>query len=332
MHNELFMKRAIYLASLAPHSHTLSNPRVGAVLVHQGRIIGEGYHHHQGEAHAEVHCVQSVKPQDTPLISQSTMYVTLEPCAHQGRTPSCARMLAELKPQKVFVGTLDPFPKVAGKGCQILQEAGIEVEVGLLEKECKDLAHVFLANQIKKRPYIILKWAESADGYIDNVRSDASQAPAKLSTPFTQLLTHRLRGDCTGILIGSRTALLDNPSLTNRLWKGLPSPTPIILAGKTTPIPEKYINDPRWMIIPREKDLPSILSDLLDNGITLLLVEGGSTILQSFINAGLWDTIRREISPLPLHTGFPSPTIPQSLTPIAKETFQENRILFYPHP
>lgn len=323
------MKRAIYLASLAPHSSTLSNPRVGALLVHDGQIIGEGYHHRQGEAHAEVHCIQSMKPQHRQLIPQSTMYVTLEPCAHQGRTPSCARMLAQLKPRKVIVGTLDPFPKVAGKGCQIMREAGIEVEVGLLEDECRELAHVFLTNQIKKRPYIILKWAESADGFIDYVRADASQAPAKLSTPFTQLLTHRLRGDCTGILIGSRTALLDNPSLTNRLWKGLPSPTPIILAGKTTPIPEKYINDPRWMIIQREKDLPSILSDLLDKGITSLLVEGGATILQSFINAGLWDTIRREISPLRLHTGFPAPKMPTSAHLYRTEIFQSNVLLYY---
>lgn len=329
MQENIFMKRAIYLASRASHSFTRSNPRVGAVMVYNNHIIGEGYHHEEGKAHAEVNCIQSIKPSYRPFIPESTMYVTLEPCAHQGRTPSCARMLADLRVKKVVIGTLDPFPKVAGKGCTILREAGIEIEVGLLEKECREVATVFLTNQASQRPFIILKWAESSDGFIDASRSDSTQASTLLSTPFTQLLTHRLRGECMGILIGSRTALLDRPSLTNRLWKGLPSPKRMILSGKKTIIPNEYLGANDWQIISQEGDLKDTIKKLYQSGITTLLVEGGASIHNSFIEAGLWDLIRREISPKVLHSGVLAPTLPHSAILSNQYTLQENRFYFY---
>lgn len=331
MEDNIYMKRAIYLASLAHHSLTRGNPKVGAVLVHNRRIIGEGYHQVRGEAHAEVHCINSVRPEDKKLIPHSTMYVTLEPCAHQGLTPSCAMMLAKLKLSKVVIGTLDPFPKVAGKGCQILREAGIEVEVGMLEEECRNVAKVFMTNQLEHRPYIILKWAESIDGFIDHNRTSRSESPARLSSPFSQLLTHRLRGDCSAILIGSRTALLDQPSLNNRLWPGLPSPQPIILSGVNTPIPSLYLENPNWIIMKSNTDLISLIQGLYRDGIHTLLVEGGATIHRAFLQAGLWDLIRREIAPTKLQYGVSAPLIPEDARLIHEEQFQEQLLKYYQH-
>lgn len=329
MQDELYMKRALYLAGRADLSSVRGNPRVGAVLVCEGRIIGEGWHQVQGKAHAEVHCMNSVKPKDIPLISRSTLYVTLEPCAHEGRTPSCAKMLAHRGIKKAVIGTLDPFPEVSGKGCRILQDAGIEVEIGLLESECRQIANVFLTNQLKRRPYVILKWAESQDGFIDCLRDDHTHPAVPLSTPFTQLLTHRLRGDSTAILIGSRTALLDHPKLSNRLWEGLPSPRKVVLMGDRTQLPQYIHQDPSWLTIPDGKDLTAVLNHLYKAGITTLLVEGGTTIHNAFVHAGLWDLIRREIAPTYIHYGVPAPIIPADAHMVSSQSFQSNSIICY---
>lgn len=321
------MERAIYLASRADAHLIQTNPRVGAVLVHGDRIIGEGYHIKQGEGHAEVNCIASVLPQHRPLIAESTMYVTLEPCAHQGRTPSCARMLVDEKVKRIVVGTLDPFPEVAGKGCQILKDGGVEVTIGLMESECKELTKVFLINQLQKRPYITLKWAESYDGFIDRLRTPQEEA-AKISTPFIQLLTHKMRGEHCGILIGKNTLLMDRPALTNRLYPGLPSPQAYVLdrSKATTPLLKDRSH---WHPLNETDNLHKLMHSLLEDGITSLLVEGGSQVHQSFIDAGLWDHIRQEVSPVALTDGIPSPQLPTHLLPIRVELIDGHRLYHY---
>lgn len=327
MEERRYMERAIYLASRAEAHLIQTNPRVGAVLVHQDRIIGEGYHMKRGEGHAEVNCMASVRPVHRHLIPDSTMYVTLEPCAHQGRTPSCARMLVAEKVKRVVVGTLDPFPEVSGKGCEILREGGIEVEVGLMQEECRELAKVFLTNQVQKRPYITLKWAESADGFIDRLRSPQEDA-AKLSTPFIQLLTHKMRGEHCGILIGKNTLLMDNPSLTNRLFPGLPSPQVFVLdRSKAT---ASLVSDrERWHLLSDTDHLPRLMTWLLEQGVTSLLIEGGTQVHQSFIHAGLWDMIRREVSPITLGNGVPAPVLPHLLLPTYSEDIDGHLLYYY---
>lgn len=327
MEERRYMERAIYLASRADNHLIQTNPRVGAVLVHGDLIIGEGYHMQRGKEHAEVNCIASILPQHRHLVVDSTMYVTLEPCAHQGLTPSCAHMLVAEKVKRVVVGTLDPFPEVAGKGCQILRDGGIEVTVGLMEKECKELAKVFLTNQLLDRPYITLKWAESSDGFIDRFRSP-QETPDKISTPFIQLLTHKMRGEHSGILIGKNTLLMDCPTLTNRLYPTLPSPRAFVLdrTGSTTPF---VFHRQGWQVLTDTNSLSSLMLSLLEQGITSLLVEGGTRVLQSFINAKLWDTIRREVSPITIGNGIPAPTLPHHTLLSHKDTIDGHQLYYY---
>jgi diaminohydroxyphosphoribosylaminopyrimidine deaminase/5-amino-6-(5-phosphoribosylamino)uracil reductase len=288
--DDIYMQRAIDVARHAELQSVCPNPRVGAVLVHEGRVIGEGCHRRVGEGHAEVNCLASVRPEDEPLIPDSTLYVTLEPCSHQGRTPSCARMLLSKGVRRVVVGCLDPNPLVSGRGVSLLKAGGVEVEVGCLEQECRDLARIFLANQELGRPYIILKWAESADGFIDRRRTDADTPPVLLSTPHTRMLVHRLRSACSGIVVGRRTLELDRPSLTNRYWPLSPySPKRFVLTG------DDLFLDEGWEQL---RDVsPESMSYLLLENVTSLLVEGGAATLRSFLEADLWDEIRREVAP-----------------------------------
>lgn len=337
--NQLYMRRAIYLASCADLSSVRPNPRVGALLVYRaaegdGRIIGEGYHHVSGTAHAEVHCLQSVRAEDRHLIPRSTMYVTLEPCAHEGRTGSCARRLVAAGIAKVVVGTLDPNPLVAGKGVAILREAGIEVEVGLLEQECREMARVFLVNQLVHRPYILLKWAESGDGYLDRQRASAQEtSPLVLSTPFTQLLVHRLRGNCAAIMVGAKTAYLDHPQLTNRYWPHLPSPQPILLGSRARNAMESYTLPEGWLYYPYQSDLLALMGQLYERGYTSLLVEGGSHLLTAFLEAGLWDEVRREVAPdILVGSGVSAPQLPLEAVPCRSLLIDRHPIHYYYHP
>lgn len=327
MEDKLFMKRAIYLAHCADADQVKGNPKVGAVLVCDDKIIGEGYHQKAGKAHAEVHCIKSVPRELRHLIPKSTMYVTLEPCAHTGKTPSCAQMLAQLGLKKVVVGTLDPFPLVSGKGCEILRSAGIEVSVGLLEQECKAIAKVFLTNQKYHRPFITIKWAESADGFIDRKRS-IEEKSAKISTPFIQLLTHKMRGEHLGIMIGKCTYIMDHPNLTNRLYPLLPSPEVYILDNHLS-LKDELKNHSHWNLISDSYSLNKVLNDMYQDGITSLLIEGGSKVIQSFINAGLWDEIRQEIGTIKLGNGTKAPQLPQTLTPTDTLHIDGHTLLYY---
>lgn len=320
---EKYMKRCIELAKNGL-CQAAPNPMVGAVIVCHGKIIGEGYHIRCGEAHAEVNAIRSVK--QTELLKQSTIYVSLEPCSHYGKTPPCADLIIEKEIPRIVIGCQDPFAKVAGRGIQKLREVGREVTVGVLEDECKQLISRFITFHTHHRPFITLKWAESADGYLDRHRTDGK--PVILSNPLTSMLVHKRRSEHMGILVGTHTARLDNPNLSVRNWYGrspirmvidrqlqLPAslhlfdkslPTLVFTEKKQPPQPNLEFIQLDW----HQDLLPQMMKVLYERNLQSLLVEGGSRLLQSFIDAGLWDEAFIEQSPVRLGEGVPSPTIP----------------------
>ncbi|WP_287935882.1 bifunctional diaminohydroxyphosphoribosylaminopyrimidine deaminase/5-amino-6-(5-phosphoribosylamino)uracil reductase RibD [Duncaniella freteri] len=276
--DERYMRRALCLAGNGLLDAS-PNPMVGAVLVDpSGKIIGEGWHRRCGEGHAEVNAVASVA--DTSLLRNATMYVTLEPCSHYGKTPPCASLIIEKGIPRVVIGCLDPFEKVAGRGVRMLKDAGVEVVTGCLEKECIELNEKFVTSHRRKRPFVTLKWAESADGYIDG----------KISTPLTSMLTHRLRATHDAILVGSGTVLADNPRLDTRLYAGH-SPLRVILDRRGRVMDAV---DGTTIIYREFSSLNDVLEDLYKRGITSVLVEGGAELHRSFIDSGLWDAMRIE--------------------------------------
>lgn len=322
--DEKYIRRCIELASNGL-CNAAPNPMVGAVIVHNGKIIGEGYHAKCGEGHAEVNAIRSVK--DETLLKEATIYVSLEPCSHYGKTPPCADLIISKGIPKVVVGCIDPFSQVSGRGIRKLREAGIDVTVGVLEEECKNLIRRFVTFNTQKRPYITLKWAESADGYIDINRENGS--PVVLSTPVTSMYVHKQRAEHKAILVGRRTALLDNPSLTTRNWYGknplrlvidrnLSLPSNLRLFDHSTPTivftAEERVNEENmeYITIDYSTDiLPQILNVLYERKIQSLLVEGGTTLLQSFIDSGVWDEMFVEHSEIVLGEGVKSPVIPK---------------------
>lgn len=312
--HEVYMARALELAEHG-RNRAHPNPVVGAVIVApSGRIIGEGYHRACGGPHAEVNAMRSVSDADRHLISQSTIYVTLEPCAHQGRTPSCARMLVENQIGRVVVGAGDPFPKVSGKGIAILRRAGIPVIEGVLEQQCKAINLPFFTGQISPYPYITLKWAQTADGYLDRERTPDHPEPLKISTPLSSLAVDRLRAQNDGIMVGSGTVIADNPRLTLREWSGKP-PVKIVLdrRGRVSPAARLFEQgDVIWITsrsvkplrpgirilnVAPDQPLDQIMRQLHDEGISTLLVEGGAKLLTSLIDLGLWHEARIETAP-----------------------------------
>ncbi len=320
--DEKYIRRCIQLARNGL-CNAAPNPMVGAVIVYQDRIIGEGYHARCGEGHAEVNAIRSVK--DESLLKDSTIYVSLEPCSHYGKTPPCADLIIRKGIPRVVVGCTDPFPLVAGRGIRKLKEAGIDVKVGVLEEECKQLIKRFVTLNIKKRPFVTLKWAQSADGFIDVERT--SGKPVVLSTPITSMYVHKQRAEHQAILVGRRTALLDNPSLTVRNWYGknplrlvidkdlsLPSdlhlfdgsvPTLVFTARETPDKPNVT-----YTVLDFSQDiLPQIMTTLAERKIQSLLVEGGSRLLQSFLDEDLWDEIYVEHSVQILGQGIAAPVI-----------------------
>ena len=286
---------------------TYPNPMVGSVIVHNNEIIGEGWHRKAGLPHAEVNAVKSVK--NEALLPDSTIYVSLEPCSHYGKTPPCSDLIIAKKIKKVVIGTVDPFAAVAGRGIKKLLDAGCEVMVGVLEKECQDLNSRFFTFHQKKRPYIILKWAQTADGFIAPKQRDEAK-PVWISNTFSRQLTHKWRTEEQAILIGTATAIADNPSLTARDWEGS-SPTRVII-DRTLRIPPSsaVFNDEARTVIFSEKrpdseyknkvitldfakNLPQQICEVLyKQELQSLIVEGGTKTLQSFIDANLWDEAR----------------------------------------
>jgi len=322
--DEKYLARCLQLARYGG-GYVSPNPMVGAVIVCDDKIIGEGFHRRIGEAHAEPNAIASVKDQN--LLSQSTLYVNLEPCSHYGKTPPCADLIVSKKIKRVVIGTLDPNPKVSGRGVEILRNAGVDVVVGILEKECKKLNRRFFTFQIKKRPFVILKWAQTQDGFIDTVRSDSSVSALKISSSITQQLTHKMRSENMAIMVSTNTVLLDNPSLTLRYWFGK-TPLRVAIDRKGT-IPEEYqIKDGKVPTIiftlkdskPKtnlefirihsdDDNLPAILAKLYEHNIHSVLVEGGLKLLNSFIQSGLWDEANIEISNQIIGEGVAAPLL-----------------------
>ena len=326
---EKYMARCIELAQ-GGEGNTAPNPMVGAVIVHKGKIIGEGFHRKCGEAHAEVNAVASVR--DEALLRDSTIYVSLEPCSHYGKTPPCAELIIRKGIPRVVVGTLDPFPEVSGRGVRMLREAGIEVVTGVLEEEARALNPAFMTFQIRKRPYVYLKWAQSADGFMDIRREDASVPSVLLSSAETLRRVHRLRSEVEAIMVGTRTALLDNPSLTVRHWAGR-SPVRVVL-DRTLKLPvgshlldgavptlvftavevESRPNVEYVQIDFGQEVLSQVLQYLYGQNLNSLMVEGGAELLESFLDAGLWDEAWVETAPVVLGVGVKAPAVPGVLT------------------
>lgn len=310
------MKRALQLARNGELDAS-PNPMVGAVIVSpDGRIIGEGWHRRCGEGHAEVNAVASVT--DKSLLCDATMYVTLEPCSHYGKTPPCADLIISMGIPRVVVGAMDPFEKVSGRGVKRLREAGVEVVTGILEDECVMLNAKFMTAHRNRRPYILLKWAQSADGFIDG----------KISTPLTSALVHKLRATYDAILVGSGTVLADNPSLDTRLFAGH-SPLKVILDRRKRVADSMNIfrGGTPVIILSDFTSLPEAMGMLYQRGITSLLVEGGAKVLQSFIDTSLWDEMRIEIGKDNLNGTVKAPNFDGVLDVVDTEIIDGNTVI-----
>lgn len=347
------MDRAIQFARLGNGSVS-PNPMVGAVIVHKGRIIGEGFHRRFGENHAEVNAIRSVSSNDRPLLSESTLYVTLEPCSHYGKTPPCAKMLIDQGIRHIVIGCADPFAKVHGNGIRMLREAGCEVIVGIHEEKCLALNPHFLKAHSNHRPYVLLKWAQSASGFIGAIK-DGKAYPMRFSTIVTETLAHKLRSEYDAIMVGSHTVRTDNPRLTTRLWTGH-NPLRVTLDRQginaasachlytdglrtvlftTSAAPKPSLPTVNTVIIP-ESDSPNpinfVCRTLYDMGITSLIVEGGASLLKAFLKNGIWDEIRIETNPrIHLTTGIAAPTFPTDFVGTQK-TVDGNLILSIKRP
>lgn len=338
-HNS-FLRRTLELAQKAD-SRVYPNPRVGAVIVHENRIIGEGLHEYAGGPHAEVNAVASV--QDKSLLAHSTLYVSLEPCNHFGKTPPCTQLILANQIPKVVVGCLDPNPQVAGSGVAFLRSEGVEVEVADENQDFERLNKVFFVNQLQKRPYIVLKWAETADGYI----APLPQAPLAITGKQANRLTHSLRAYHHAILVGKNTANIDNPTLSTRYFYGR-NPLRMVLAGKPDFAPGlKLLQDDQPCLIlnseraerlgnktflrfaPAVLDDPKSLMTALyqQYQICSILVEGGTQTLKRFLEAGLHDEVYRFVSPKPIGRGYLAPQIGK--LPLAKTFLGEDALWHY---
>ena len=311
--DELYMQRCLQLAGMA-EGHTSPNPMVGAVVVCDGRIIGEGYHRRCGEPHAEVNAIASVR--NKSLLSRSTIYVSLEPCSHYGKTPPCCDLIIASNIQRVVIGCLDPFPEVSGRGVKRLRQHGIEVVTGVLEQECIWLNRKFMTFHSLHRPYITLKWAQSCDGYIDRKR-DAHEKPTQFSTPTTRSWSHRLRATNDAIVVGTNTVIADNPSLTTRYWCGKNPLRATFDRQGRIPSCATILDGTTPTVVIKESDqcggnlssIEALIQSLRIRNIHSLIVEGGRELLQSFINNNLWDEARIEITPTVLNNGVAAPHI-----------------------
>lgn len=328
--DELYMRRCLQLARNGAGS-TSPNPLVGAIIVYNNRIIGEGYHIRAGEPHAEVNAVNSVKISDRSLLCKSTMYVTLEPCSHYGKTPPCCELIISCGIPRVVIATTDFNLQVNGKGIERMQKCGIEVVTGTLKDDSICLNNNFFTFHRLSRPYITLKWAQTADGFIDFLRK--SGTPLAISKPESLTAVHKLRAQHDAILVGTNTALLDNPSLTLRYWCGRhPLRLVIDRDGILPPTLHLFDNNFPTVVFTQKKiegkfrenvsqitlDFShSILPQILDFLVTLkknsLLVEGGASLLQSFIDSDLWDAARVERNPnIRIGNGVPAPQLPHN--------------------
>ena len=299
--DEKFMRRCIQLAKNG-RQNAKPNPMVGAVIVHNNRIIGEGYHVRCGQGHAEVNAFVSISAADEALLPESTLYVSLEPCSHYGKTPPCADLIIEKGVGRVVVGCIDEFAEVQGRGIRKLREAGIEVKAGVLEDECKALNRRFFTFHREKRPYIILKWAQTANGFIDD-----HYQPTQISSNFTKMLAHKLRAEEDAILVGRVTDERERPRLNVREWTG---------------------PDPKRLVIDHAH--PLNLESLHAHNIQSLIVEGGAETLRSFLVQGLWDEIRVETNTqMTVSDGTRAPQIPANAIVTSTVNYDTQRITIF---
>lgn len=338
-HDELFMHRALELAAIG-RGLVSPNPMVGCVVVHDDVIIGEGYHQQYGDAHAEVNAIEKVK--DKVLLKESTVYVNLEPCSHIGKTPPCADMLIRHQVKKVVVSNLDSNPLVAGEGIKKLRAAGIEVITGVLEKQGREFNKRFFTYIEKQRPYIILKWAETADGFVARENYDSKW----ISNEHSRQLVHKWRTEEDAVLVGSKTAIHDNPQLNVRDWTGR-NPVRIVI-DRFLKLSErlhlfdrsqkticynvlKHEEHPNLSLIRLEEEdfLNALVHNLYKQKIQSILIEGGAHTLSSFIDSNLWDEARTFISPKTFKKGIQAPMLHGSLV---SEDFIVNDILKIYHP
>lgn len=317
--DERYMRRALELARLGLEN-AAPNPMVGAVIVLNDQIIGEGYHEQCGEGHAEVNAINQVV--DKSLLKEATIFVTLEPCAHYGKTPPCADLLVKHRLKKVVIAQKDPFSKVAGKGIQRLIDAGIDVKVGVLEEEARALNKRFLTFHQKQRPYIILKWAQSKDGFIDIDRTTGSKGIHWITQPETQCLTHQWRAEERAILVGVNTVLTDNPSLTTRRFSGK-NPIRLVLDPhqRLTGTEQVFSDESTTHVFVKKNpkhpfhvelnpySLDAFTTYCFESAITSVIIEGGKHTLQQFIEADLWDEARILQGVNSLDSGILAPTI-----------------------
>jgi diaminohydroxyphosphoribosylaminopyrimidine deaminase / 5-amino-6-(5-phosphoribosylamino)uracil reductase len=341
--NEKYMKYCLELAKKG-FGKVAPNPMVGSVILLNDKIIGEGYHEEYGKAHAEVNAINSVK--DKTLLQGATLFVNLEPCSHFGKTPPCADLIIEHKIPNVVIGTIDPFAEVAGRGIEKLRKAGITVTVGILGDECRNLNKRFFTFQEKKRPYIILKWAQTSDGFIDIIRNeDGFEKPLQITNDFSKALTHQWRSEEQAIIVGKKTAVFDNPQLTVRKTKGknplriaidrnLNIPSNYNLLDKTTPTliftsaDSKSEHNLEYMKVDFDEPLlPQIMNVLYKKNIQSLIVEGGTKLINSFIHNDLWDEARVFISEMKIEDGINAPEIEQK--PKEKQNIQGDWLLLY---
>ena len=296
------MQRCLQLAQNG-RQNAKPNPMVGAVIVSSdGRVIGEGYHVRCGKAHAEVNAFASVRAEDEPLLKDATLYVSLEPCSHYGKTPPCANLIIKKGVRRVVVGCIDEFAEVQGRGIKKLQDASIDVTVGVLEAECHALNRCFLTYHREQRPYIILKWAQTANGFIDD-----DYKPVQISNAFTKMLSHKMRAEADAILVGRVTEERDHPQLTVRDWKG--------------PNPKRLVIDHAH---------PLNMESLYAHHVQSLIVEGGAQTLRSFLVQNLWDEIRVETNTrMTVSGGTRAPQIPANAVVTKSDNYDGNQIVIY---
>lgn len=338
--DEKYMLRALQLAALGGVS-VAPNPMVGCVIVYNDQIIGEGYHKKYGEAHAEVNAVDSVA--DKSLLAQATIYVTLEPCAHHGKTPPCANLIVKHQFKKAVIATVDPFSLVAGKGIELLKKAGIETVVGVKEQEAQLLNKRFFTFHQKKRPFVILKWAQTLDGFIDTPRQHETPEIRWISDPRTQIITHQWRSEEQAILVGWKTIQNDNPSLTTRAFHGQDPIRIIIDKELNAPINAAVFNDGKRTIVFNslktettnavsyiqlsDFNLENIFETCVSLGIASIIIEGGKHTIESFIAANYWDEARIIHGNSYFHDGLTAPILEKACTTI--KTFGPDNIHYY---
>lgn len=335
--DERYMLRCIEIASNGLGNVT-PNPMVGCIIVHNDKIIGEGYHRKYGGPHAEVHAIESV--QNKSMLSESTLYVCLEPCSHHGKTPPCSDLIIKHHLKRVVIGCIDSHSKVAGKGVKKLKDAGIQVDVSILPDQCRNLNKRFFTFHEKNRPYVILKWAQTTNGYIDNKRTKNDTLPLSISNSRTKQLSHLWRTQESSIMIGTNTALLDNPKLNARLATGQ-NPIRIVL-DRNLQLPANLsvfdqnihtivFNQKQQKIdgeieyIKCDMHIRSILAELHERDIQSIIVEGGATLHQQFIQNQLWDEGRIFIAPNLLKDGVKAADIP--FGKIIKESIDNNELI-----